>query len=201
MASRVFPDVENSLIALADSMWDKSKYFANHGKRVSLMCSAVCDSLKIRSQDRKNIIAAGLLHDIGKIYTDEAVLHKSDKLTDVEWEQMKLHTVKGSALLRKFSSIDSDIITGVLYSHEHYDGTGYPLGLTGTNIPIAARIIHICDSIDSMAMGRAYKAPMKWEDIMQDLKDHSGTWYDEGIIKPCTNGLSRRLRLIILSNR
>lgn len=202
MAARVFPDVKDSLISIAESMWDKSKYFEGHGRRVSLMCAGICDAMRIRGIDRSNIVSAGLLHDIGKLYMDDSVLHSSEKLTDAQWESMRLHTVKGSSLLKRFPTIHSDIVTSVLYSHENIDGSGYPLQLSGTSIPLGARIIRVADSIDSMVMGRAYKKPLNWTEAMQDLKDHSGTWYDEEIIKLCTtNGLSRRLRLIMLNNR
>ena len=197
---KILPEAHEALVAIADTLYDKSKFYAGHCRRVSVICSAICDSMGIRGEERRNIITAGMLHDLGKIYIDEDILHKPEKLTDAEWEIVKMHTVKGASVLRKFG-VNPDITSAVLYHHENWDGTGYPLQIDGENIPLAARIIRVADSIDAMAMGRPYKKGMLFDEINQDLKDHSGTWYDESIIKYTTNGLAKRIKLIILNHK
>ena len=126
-------------------------------------------------------------------------MHRDGKLTEIEWYNMKLHPLKGCNMAKKFG-ISEPVSTMILYHHENMDGTGYPLQIDGENIPIGARIIRVADSIDAMAMKRPYRDALAFQDIESELVNGINKLYDETIIRKVTNGLARRIRLIILNN-
>jgi HD-GYP domain-containing protein (c-di-GMP phosphodiesterase class II) len=123
----------------------------------------------------------GLLHDIGKIGVDESILNKIGKLDKNEWEAMKLHSVKGARILENTIEF-KDIAENVLSHHEHYDGSGYPKGLKGKEIPVMARIIAIADAYDAMTNDRTYRNKMSYEEAIIELKQYSGIQFDPEIV-------------------
>ena len=193
------PNAGMALEGMSDALNKKSPYYADHSKRVALIANAICDSMNIIGTERNIIIRSAKLHDLGKLFVDEETLHKKEKLTDREWEIMKLHPVRGGGMAKKFG-ISEPVIANILYHHENVDGTGYPLSLKGESIPLGAKIIRVADTIDAMAMPRPYRKARSFEEIEKDLKEHIGTWYDKTIVEKATNGLSKRIKLIILNN-
>jgi HD-GYP domain-containing protein (c-di-GMP phosphodiesterase class II) len=117
------------------------------------------------------------IHDIGKIYIPDDILKSSDKLTPEEYEEVKKHSQYGYDLLSNIDILKRDLKV-IFYHHEHYDGTGYPEGKSGKSIPIGARILAVCDALDVMITGRTYKPPLSKVEIIQELKDCSGTQFD-----------------------
>jgi len=190
---------ESALEGMTDALNVKSPYYSDHSKRVSLIANAICDAIGIHGEEKNQIIQAAKLHDIGKLFVDEEILHRDGKLTDEEWDAIKLHPVKGSKMAINFG-IKEPATTFILYHHENLDGSGYPLNLVGENIPRGARVLRVADSIDAMAMLRPYRQALSFEEIEKDLKSHQDTWYDKEIVTKVTNGLCKRIKLIILNN-
>jgi HD-GYP domain-containing protein (c-di-GMP phosphodiesterase class II) len=131
-------------------------YTYGHCINVSVLCNVFCNWLKLDANTRKNIVAAGLLHDLGKCNIKTEVLDKPGKLTPEEWEEMKMHTVYGYRLL-EMAKAPHDVRLGALMHHEREDGSGYPTGLKGDQIPLIARIIAITDVYDAMTSKRPHR--------------------------------------------
>lgn len=189
-----------SLKAIVNIVMNKSHYYYGHSSRVSLIAKVICEGLKIHGHDKQNIVESAFLHDIGKICVDSSLLEKNGSLEAYEMKTMKDHSVRGYDIVKGFDLAPS-ICGAVLYHHENYDGTGYPLNLSGENIPIGARIIRVADSIDAMGSERPYRKAMEYDQIAEQLLKGSGLAYDPDIVKVATNGLSGRIKFILLQQR
>ena len=120
---------------------------------------------------------AGLLHDIGKIGTPEAILSKTTRLTQEEYETMKQHVEASISMIKYLPSLDY-VIPSVLGHHERWDGGGYPRGLSGNAIPIGARCLCLADSFDAMISKRSYKEAMSVEEAIGEIRRNQGTQFD-----------------------
>ncbi len=125
---------------------------------------------------------AGLMHDIGKIGISEAILNKPGRLDSNEWVEMRRHSEIGYRILSTVSEY-SDLAQAILEHHERWNGSGYPQGLREEQISYQARIIAIADSYDAMTGERAYRAPMKKEDAVEEIFMHRGILYDPQIVQ------------------
>lgn len=141
----------------------KDKYTDGHSLRVAEYSVCLARELGYSEEELSNLRHIALLHDIGKISIPDSVLNKHGKLTDMEYEIMKSHTVVGGEILDNISMLP-DIRIGARYHHERYDGHGYPDGLSGEDIPEIARIISIADSYDAMNSRRVYRNRPDWPD-------------------------------------
>jgi HD-GYP domain-containing protein (c-di-GMP phosphodiesterase class II) len=119
-----------------------------------------------------------LLHDFGMIAVPNEIINKPGKLNDEEWAVMKRHTILGQEMLERVGGVLSDIGVVVRASHERYDGKGYPDGLAGEDIPIAARIISCCDAFSAMTTDRSYRKAMPLSKALAELKANAGTQFD-----------------------
>lgn len=155
----------------------KDPYTAGHSQRVSEMAMKVCQLIGLREETTEQIHIAAHLHDIGKIGVPDAVLNKPDRLTDEEFEQIKKHPTIGAEILSKSHHL-SEVKDIVLSHHERYDGKGYPQGLKAEKIPVGARIIAICDSIDAMTSTRSYRQARSFEFCYDEIKKNLGIMYD-----------------------
>lgn len=155
----------------------KDPYTAGHSQRVSDMALKVCQLIGLRDEDTEKVHIAAHLHDIGKIGVPDAVLKKKGKLTDEEWESMKRHPIIGAEILGKSQKL-SELSDIVLMHHERYDGKGYPNGVAGVEIPVGARIIAICDSIDAMTSNRCYRKANDFDFCYAEIEKNLGTMYD-----------------------
>jgi diguanylate cyclase (GGDEF)-like protein len=130
-----------------------------------------------RSSDQDDMKLLCNVHDIGKITISEEILSKSGLLTKEEYKKIKKHAEAGYKIVKNI--VDSDRIAfGVLHHHERYDGTGYPFGLKGDEIPVFSRILSICDAYDVMKYGRSYCSPKTDEEILKDIERNTGTQFD-----------------------
>ena len=147
----------------------KDPYTAGHSLRVSDMTLKVCRLMGLGADDREKIHIAAHLHDIGKIGVPDAVLNKEGRLTDEEFETIRKHPEVGAEILGKSHTLRelSDI---VMMHHERYDGKGYPTGKAGVEIPVGARIIAICDSIDAMTSDRCYRKAHDFAYCYQEIE-------------------------------
>jgi diguanylate cyclase (GGDEF)-like protein/PAS domain S-box-containing protein/putative nucleotidyltransferase with HDIG domain len=166
---------------IMETLFAKSEREKMHSERVGAISESIAKKMLLSEQLVDRIRVAGLLHDIGKIGIDERVLNKNGKLTNSEWETMKLHSAKGAEILERTVEY-IDIANVVLSHHERYDGIGYPNGLKGENIPLEARIIAVADSYDAMTNTRTYRKEMGNEAAINELKRCSGYQFDPEIV-------------------
>ena len=131
-------------------------------------------------EDQKIIYYAGLLHDVGKIRVPEALINKPGKLTEDEFDQIRIHPVSGYHILKDIHE-DERIGYGAKYHHERYDGTGYPNGLVGENIPEIARIIGVADAYDAMASNRSYRNALPQDIVREEIEKGKGRQFDPEI--------------------
>lgn len=174
---------EHDLVDCITSALDaRDPYTGNHSRRVSDMACELCHALGLSAEDTREIHIAGHLHDIGKIGIPDRVLMKPGRLDDEEWEMMKQHPRIGAEILsgsHKFDRIGAIIF----HHHERFDGKGYPFGAKGEEIPLGARIIAVCDSIDAMASNRAYRNALPLSTVRAEIEKNSGVMYDPDIAK------------------
>ena len=134
----------------------------------------------LSDQEVRTLHIIGFLHDIGKIAIDESILNKKGRLTDEEFEQIKLHPEIGCRIIRSSYEI-TEISEGILSHHERWNGTGYPKGLKGADIPLYARIIAIADSYDAMTSVRTYRNSLSGQEAADEIRRCIGTMYDPDI--------------------
>jgi len=153
-----------------------------HSKRVRKYASKLANVLNIDKETKKDIKLASVLHDIGKIAISEQILNSPRKLTVEEFEIVKQHSKIGYQLLlatHRFKKISKY----VLEHHEHYDGSGYPIGLAGKDISLPARIITIADSYDAMTSKRAYKKTLTKQEAIEELRRCSNKQFDPELVE------------------
>ncbi len=149
----------------------------NHTRRVTDYSLLLADELKLSPQERFQIQIGSPLHDIGKIGIDDAILRKPDRLTAVEFEAMKLHTVKGAAILESINALNS-MIPIVRHHHERWDGSGYPDGLAADQIALTARIVAVADAFDAMTSDRPYRKALSTAAAFAELAAKAGSHFD-----------------------
>ena len=165
-------------IALGSAIEAKDAYTHGHTERVTKYALAVARQMEASHLYEfppkffENLYIAGLLHDIGKIGVSEAILCKQDKLTEEEYEIMKTHTTRGAEILSALTGFE-EVINGVKYHHERYDGKGYPDGLVGENIPMIAAIIAVADTFDAITTDRSYRKGLSKEIAIAEIQKFS----------------------------
>lgn len=175
---KIYHDIIESLVTALEA---KDLYTKGHSERVAFMTSELSKKLGIKGNELENIHMAAHLHDIGKIGVPDDVLNKKGKLALHEWEYIKLHPKIGFNILSKSNRL-KHISRMVLYHHERWDGKGYPEGLSKMDIPLGARIIAVCDSIDAMTSTRPYREAMRFEACIKELVLNKGLMFDPWII-------------------
>lgn len=176
----------NLVKGMMSTLFQKSEREQKHSERVSLYCESIAVSLGWDFDNVNKIRVAGKLHDIGKIGVSEEILNKEGKLNEAEWEMMKQHTIKGATILEETDEY-SDMSNVVAAHHERWDGTGYPKGLKGEEIPIMARIIAVADAYDAMTEQRTYRSTLSKEKAIAELIKCSGTQFDPSIVSVFVN--------------
>jgi len=172
----------NSIRTLTIVINAKDRYTYGHSERTMELCKKYSLISKFDDLLTRNIIYGSLLHDIGKIEISREVLNKPKKLNQSEWEMLKQHPQWGADIIRPIKTLQGSLDI-ILYHHENYDGTGYPKGLKGTDIPLGARILRIIDSYDAITTNRPYKEGMSKEQAVEELARYSGTHYDPIILE------------------
>lgn len=169
-----FHDIIECLVAALEA---KDSYTKGHSIRVGDMAYDIAKKINLKNDELKNIHIAGHLHDIGKIGIPEYILNKKSKLNSYEWNQIKLHPQVGYNILMKSDKL-TKIASMVLYHHERWDGGGYPQKLVGNEIPLGARIIAICDTIDAMTSNRPYRNSYSWAKCREEIFYNGGKQFD-----------------------
>lgn len=170
-----------SLVTLANAIEARDPYTAGHTWRVSRYALAMARGLKLPQREIERIEVGALLHDVGKIAIADRVLHKPDRLTDVEFAMMQSHPLAGVKMLANESVYDRfrDIIQ---HHHERVDGKGYPDGLKGGAISEGARILAVADTFDAMTSHRPYRKALSAEVALQELDRQRGTQFDARMV-------------------
>jgi diguanylate cyclase (GGDEF)-like protein len=168
----------NDVIAgLAETLTQRDNYTGEHSEGVLDLVNDVARGLALDEEEVERIQAAALLHDIGKVAIPDEILHKPAKLTDEEWEIMRQHPVTGERILRAIPGL-GHIARIVRHEHERYDGGGYPDGISGSEIPIGARIILACDAYQAMTSDRPYRKAMPHGEAIRELAENAGKQFD-----------------------
>jgi putative nucleotidyltransferase with HDIG domain len=167
----------STIKSLAAAIDAKDPYTRGHSERVAVYSVAIARELGLDERSLERVQIAALLHDVGKIGIEDAVLRKPSKLTDAEYAIIKRHPVMGASIMQPIRQL-KDIIPGMRHHHEALDGSGYPDGLAGGEIPLIARIIAVGDTFDAMTSERLYQKAKDDEFVIQVLLKLSGTRYD-----------------------
>jgi HD-GYP domain-containing protein (c-di-GMP phosphodiesterase class II) len=171
-----------TVMVLADVVEADDDYTASHCRSVVELCAATGAELGLGDDAMQELEIAALLHDVGKIAIPDEILNKPARLTDDEFELMKTHTIEGQALLSRVGGKLARIGEVVRSCHERWDGRGYPDGLMGEEIPLAARIVFCCDAFSAMTTDRPYRQAMSQADALAELRDNSGGQFEPRVV-------------------
>lgn len=164
---------------------NKDKYMPYHMTNVANWCMLLSTELNLDSKDQMVLYISALIHDIGKMYIPDEILNKNAKLTDEEYNRMKMHPIKGHQMAQASlfgMTFFMDVPNIIKHHHERFDGTGYPNRLQATKIPFLSRIISVADTVDAMMSRRAYKDRESTDKIIEELVRCSGTQFDPIIV-------------------
>ncbi len=167
--------------AMSSAIDAKDPYTQGHSERVAMLSAKIAQQLGQSEEQVERIRISGLVHDVGKIGVPESVLCKPGRLTDDEFGMIKLHPTIGYEILKDIPSLH-DILPGVLHHHEKWDGSGYPEGLSGEDIPLMARIMAIADTFDAMSSNRAYRSGMPRAKVLAEIERCAGSQFDPELI-------------------
>jgi len=178
---------------IMNTLYEKSERERLHSQRVAEIASEIALALKVEKNMVNKIHTAGLFHDIGKIGIDDQILNKVGTLSKSEWEIMKTHAERSYRILMN-SYEYSDICDIVRYHHERWDGSGYPQGLKGIQIPLGARIIAVADAFDAMTNERTYQKTRSKEAALEELKRCSNTQFDRKVVQFFENNVYNKIQ-------
>jgi len=191
-AEDIYPDVlVECLRAIICSLEEKDSYTHGHSIRVAEYSQLLASELNLSEIEIKEVELSALFHDIGKIGIPDNVLLKPARLSRAEFEIMKSHPVRSAKILERISGM-RNLIPGIKYHHERFDGLGYPDGLKGQDIPLYARIILIADTFDAMTSTRPYRLALDKEIAFEELRRCSGTQFDPVLVDTFIKALSAR---------
>lgn len=176
----------NTLVMLARIVEARDPYSAGHLERVSSYVEMIAEGLDMDDETKKILTGGALLHDLGKVGIEDTILKKGGLLTSQEYEMMKQHSIIGENILKPLRSM-SKLSSVVRHHHEMYDGTGYPNGLKGEEIPLVARILTVADIYDAITTDRPYRKAMSREEAMKTLISYAGNKLDPKLVEIFTN--------------
>ena len=178
---RLFLDVMKAIASIIDA---KDGYTHKHSERVAAFGVRLAHHLGFDADSRSVVELSGLLHDVGKIGVADAILNKPGKLTDAEFKEMRLHPLHGARILANIQSQKVvSLLPGVKYHHERWDGTGYPEGLAGEDIPLLGRLLGVADFLDALTSDRSYRKGLTLEEAVQMVKDLEGKAFDPVVVR------------------
>jgi HD-GYP domain-containing protein (c-di-GMP phosphodiesterase class II) len=184
------------VLGLLAALRRKDAYTERHSVQVATYARCLAERLGVDPALREDICAAAALHDIGKIGIPDAILLKPAKLTHNEFEVMKLHPAMGETILEPAGAVRS-IATLILHHHEWHDGTGYPGGLRGADIPFGAKVIQAADCIDAMRSPRCYKRGFGLSKVIAELRSGSGIQFDPTVVDVAVAWLEDKPRCVV----
>jgi putative nucleotidyltransferase with HDIG domain len=190
---RLFRGLEPSAIvpmACPEADIHAQDYICAHLERVANYAVRIAMELRLNRWELDTLYCAGLLHDIGKYYVPKQILLKPGKLTNAEWKIVCDHPAIAAEMLRSIS-VPQLVVSAVLHHHERYDGSGYPQGLLGDEIPLDARILAVADAFDSMTSHRPYRSMLTRERAIKELLRNAGSQFDPQVVDACVSLFSK----------
>jgi HD-GYP domain-containing protein (c-di-GMP phosphodiesterase class II) len=169
-------------LLLRDLLEEDDEYTGRHTEDVVGLTTSVADRMGLDEDTRRTAELGALLHDIGKIAVPDEIINKPGPLDDDEWAIMKTHTVEGERMLAQVGGLLADVGLVVRASHERWDGGGYPDGLAGDKIPLAACIVSACDAFNAMTTDRSYRKALPLSVAVAELRKHSGTQFCPAVV-------------------
>ncbi len=182
--------VTDVVAAFCAALAAKDPDTGEHTERCSWYTAELAGELGLSEEDITTARIASLLHDIGKLTVPDEILRKPGPLTDDETERMHRHSRDGANMLTQVESL-APSVPGILHHHEHFDGSGYPDGLAGQEIPIVARILLVSDAFDTMTTGRPYSAPIPHDEAIAELRRRSGSQFDPEVVEAFVRVIAR----------
>ena len=186
-----------TLEVLVNALEAKDPYLRGHSARVADLSANIATEMSLAEEDVERIRVAGRLHDLGKIGTRDAVVNKEGPLTADEFEHVKQHVIIGAQILAPLVHL-GDIVAMVKSHHERFDGTGYPDGLRGEEVPLGGRIIAVAEVYDALTTARPYQEKMTPEQAVERMADLSGTVLDPRVFEALVALVARRQTLVFL---
>lgn len=183
--ARLFDEIKELLFGVIRSLTAaidaKDPYTSGHSERVARIAVRLGEELGLSQQERSDLYLMGLLHDVGKIGIEDQVLKKAGSLSSEEYRQIQGHVRIGVRILSDLKRFQH-LLPGVAAHHEHVDGSGYPAGLRGEQIPLAARILAVADAFDAMSSTRPYRRPLTPSQISDVFRVGKGSQWDPGVV-------------------
>lgn len=173
---------ETSLTVLANAIEVRDQYTRGHVERVMAYAFAIAENLDTESLDADQLRFGAMLHDIGKIHIRENTLAKRESLSEDERQEIVKHPSTGAEMIKDIPYL-AQAVPVIRGHHERWDGLGYPLGLKGEQIPLAARIVAIADCFDAMTTARPYNQARSLEEAYMEILNNAGTLYDPGVVE------------------
>jgi putative nucleotidyltransferase with HDIG domain len=173
---------QGTALLLGDVVEADDAYTGEHCRGVVRLALDVASELGLDADTQRNVEFGALLHDVGKIAVPKEIINKPGRLDDREWAIIRTHTIEGQRMLEKIGGFMREIGNIVRASHERWDGTGYPDGLSGDAIPLEARIVSACDAFNAMRTTRSYREALPLSAAVAELKDCAGTHFDPRVI-------------------
>jgi hypothetical protein len=177
--------------ALSTALTARDGYTGSHSQETLWLVNAICDELRLTTNACEYVADVALLHDIGKIGIPNEILHEPGKLSDAQWEVMKQHPVIGERIVVTVPGLE-EVARAIRHEHERWDGGGYPDGLKAGEIPLASRIVLVCDAFHAMTSDRPYRKAMVTEDARLELSRNAGTQFDPTVVGALLHVLDRR---------
>lgn len=175
-------EAETILFALAQAIEQRDKYTGGHCERLAWYCVSLGMALSLPRPQLLALHRGGFLHDIGKVAVPDAILYKPGRLDENEWTLMQAHTIKGEEICRPMKSL-APVLPVIRSHHERWDGSGYPDGLRGEQIPLVARILQIADIYDALTTSRPYKPAFSQTEALGMLDDEVARgWRDANLV-------------------
>ncbi len=200
--ARLFRDLQEAYVStvrlLVSRIEEKDPYTHGHTERVAAYSVAIAQEMALPAEEVQTIQFGAFLHDIGKVHTQDEILHKPGALTEEEWKMVKAHPVRGAEMVRGVKFLEK-AIDMIRHHHERVDGKGYPDGLTGDEISLHAKIVNLADAFDAMTTDRPYRAGMTAEQAMEQMTAKAGSQFAAEVVDVFVPAL-REERIAVIKN-
>ncbi len=184
--ARLFKDLQDAYVStvrlLVSRIEEKDPYTHGHTERVAAYSVGIAKALEFPPEEVQRIQFGAFLHDIGKVHTEDTVLHKPGALTEEEWKIVKMHPVRGAEMVRGVRFLER-CIDMIRHHHERVDGKGYPDGLTGDEMTLAAKIVNVADAFDAMTTDRPYRAGLTVEQAIAQMTEKAGSQFAAEVVE------------------
>jgi HD-GYP domain-containing protein (c-di-GMP phosphodiesterase class II) len=185
---RLMGELERLLIdtirAIAATIDAKDGYTHRHSERVAALARRIALEIGLTADEQQTAELSALLHDVGKIAVPDSILNKPGRLTEAEFDEMKKHPLHGARIISNIQSPSvTAVLPGVQYHHERWDGSGYPEGLRGEQIPLLGRLLGVADFYDAVTSDRPYRAAVAHEEAIAMIRERSGSHFDARIVE------------------